>query len=378
MKILFCTNAFENVTNGPAKFANLILEINQLYPEHEVRILTEDISEERLQNTKNTYGIQVIFPRFLTLLSQFFRMVQYHNRAMEIRKEYPFDVLIYNHAMIAIWSAYKSPVLVAGMVNDYVNIEGSYRISFPLREWIKRVIFKAFERWAVRVSPLIITNSDYLTEAVINEYKLKPQKVKKLYKSVEVKHIKFQPIIDFHKQIKVLFVKADFITGGLKNLVNALELLPQYKFELGIIGPEERFHQTIRNYLSITSNVDLNIIGKQPQKELFKLFREFDLFCVPSKQEALGVANMEAATHGLPIVYTNIGGIPEVMENGKGGWAAEAQDPNSLAQAIDSCIQKNVERLAKQEFINTSIRSKFNKENMFVSFLEILEEGKLQ
>ena len=45
MKILFLTNSFRTTVNGPAKFANYLLEINQPCSAHEVRILTEDIED---------------------------------------------------------------------------------------------------------------------------------------------------------------------------------------------------------------------------------------------------------------------------------------------------------------------------------------------
>lgn len=77
MKILVCTNSFEHVVNGPAKFANLILDINQLYPQHQVHILTEDIITER----PHVHKVALRFPRLLKPLGQFLRMFIYHRYA---------------------------------------------------------------------------------------------------------------------------------------------------------------------------------------------------------------------------------------------------------------------------------------------------------
>ena len=72
MKILFCTNKFEEVSNGPAKFANLILEINDLYQDHEIRILTEDITALH----PFVYRLDLKYPKALHLFSHYFRIQQ--------------------------------------------------------------------------------------------------------------------------------------------------------------------------------------------------------------------------------------------------------------------------------------------------------------
>ena len=82
MKILFCTNKFEEVSNGPAKFANLVLGINELYPEHEMRILTEDVTSSR----PDVYKLDLKYPKALSFFSQYFRILQYHSAANSLKK----------------------------------------------------------------------------------------------------------------------------------------------------------------------------------------------------------------------------------------------------------------------------------------------------
>ncbi len=62
--------------------------------------------------------------------------------------------------------------------------------------------------------------------------------------------------------------------------------------------------------------------------------RAADIFLFPSRSEALGYAALEAAQAGLPIVASNVGGIPEIVRDGECGTLVPPEDPAALAGAI--------------------------------------------
>jgi colanic acid/amylovoran biosynthesis glycosyltransferase len=379
MKILLSTNSFENIVNGPAKFANLLLEINDLYPAHEVRVLTEDISFSRLGNLQPyVYQLKLEYPNSLKLFSQFFRMFAYHRQAIVIREEFPFDILLYNHAMLSLKSASTNTkgFKVVGMLNDDNNLTKTWKVQGSLYSWLKHFMFKFFEREAVKRLYIVITNSNFLTKSLQLTYHPKIEKLQRLYKSVSVQNIEYRPERKNNNNIiRILFVKADFKRGGIEELIQATKLLSSFNFHLTIIGPEEKFKITIENWAASINNLQINFKGPQSQKTVFENFYTHDIFCVPSRKEALGVANMEAAIHGIPIVYTNVGGIPEVMNYGENGWEAEANNSTSLAKAINNCITEEQERKIKQTAANRFIRNQFNEKVMFKNFLSILESS---
>lgn len=365
MKILFCTNKFDEVTNGPAKFANLILEINKIYPKHELRILTEDAQVPN----PYIYKLQLKYPAILSLLSQFIRMWAYHRKAREIwHEDFRFDVIVYNNAFIGLISAMFFPYCI-GMINDDNNAcRNWYSFQFNY-VYIKQFIFKQFERLAIRFHYRIITNSDYLTNYLEQVYPGIKGKVFKLYKAIEtpsyIRPIDFSNIIPH-----ILFVKADYRRGGLFDLIAALEFLDQ-PFKLIIIGPEDKEKTAILNRITSTK-LSINFLGPQTQDIVFNQYLKADVFCVPSHREALGVANLEAMARGVPVVATSVGGIPEILDKGKNGWLVQARNTVQLAETIKACLgQKEKRKLKIMNGLEYSQQFLSNK--MFEQFIQILD-----
>ena len=94
---------------------------------------------------------------------------------------------------------------------------------------------------------------------------------------------------------------------------------------------------------------------------------------MPSHKEALGVANMEALASGLPVISTNVGGIPEVLDQGKCGWLVEPGDSKELAKAITECIKNNELRIQKSTHGYQYVQQ-FNSDNLITSFLDIVND----
>jgi glycosyltransferase involved in cell wall biosynthesis len=76
-------------------------------------------------------------------------------------------------------------------------------------------------------------------------------------------------------------------------------------------------------------------------------FGGLDLFIMPSRSEAWGLASLEAMAHGVPVIASDVGGLPEIVEPGNGGWLVPVGDPAALARAI-SAAAAEPERLREQ------------------------------
>jgi len=71
----------------------------------------------------------------------------------------------------------------------------------------------------------------------------------------------------------------------------------------------------------------------------FDELKRSDIFVSASESESFGLVFAEAMSFGLPIVACRVGGIPEVIEDGKTGLLVEANDPDSLARALLTLLE---------------------------------------
>jgi len=332
MKVLFCTNVFQKVSNGPAKFAHLLLfEAGNCG--FELHILTEDVYSE----ISTVHKLNLKVPKKLQLLSQIIRMWKYHKAAMALHKQYQFDVIVYNNAFVGLISSMLFKPTV-GMINDDNNAVKSFRSI-----WLKYAIFHQLEYLTCRRMKRIIVNSFYLENILSGQYRKEKNKFSVLYKGIENELVEMnrQAIIKQKEPGSILFVKTDFKTGGLPTLIEALKLIDT-PLKLYIVGPNKTFHPMLSGELKDTK-IDFKIYDYLPQTEVYGLMKNCEIFCVPSYFEAFGVANLEALAFGCKIVSTNVGGIPEAINGNRFAWLVDPGNAFQLKEALAGAFTTSIE-----------------------------------
>jgi glycosyltransferase involved in cell wall biosynthesis len=68
------------------------------------------------------------------------------------------------------------------------------------------------------------------------------------------------------------------------------------------------------------------------QSDLVALLSIADLFLLPSAQESFGLAALEAMACEVPVVASNVGGLPEIIEDGVTGFVCAPEDVDRMAQ----------------------------------------------
>jgi glycosyltransferase involved in cell wall biosynthesis len=80
--------------------------------------------------------------------------------------------------------------------------------------------------------------------------------------------------------------------------------------------------------------------------EVAKLYQALDLHLQISGEEGFGRGIIEAGSAGIPSIGTKVGGIPEIIRDGKTGWLIPVDDPAALAEIIEK-LYKDRETLKK-------------------------------
>ncbi|HEX5727344.1 MAG TPA: glycosyltransferase family 1 protein [Longimicrobiaceae bacterium] len=84
---------------------------------------------------------------------------------------------------------------------------------------------------------------------------------------------------------------------------------------------------------------DAYFAGHQAGEALARWYASGDLFVFPSTTETFGNVILEAHASGLPAVVVDRGGPPDLVEPGRTGWIARANDPADLADRVESLLR---------------------------------------
>ena len=84
-------------------------------------------------------------------------------------------------------------------------------------------------------------------------------------------------------------------------------------------------------------------VGPVSEERLAELYSEADLFVLPSRFEGYGMAYTEAVAHGVPVVGTNAGAIPDTVPSGA-GILVPPDDVEALAATLRQLIDNEPER----------------------------------
>ncbi|MFH1142145.1 MAG: glycosyltransferase family 4 protein [Candidatus Uhrbacteria bacterium] len=133
----------------------------------------------------------------------------------------------------------------------------------------------------------------------------------------------------------VLFAGRLVPEKGAEVLIRAMEQLPNIKCKIVGSGPDlPRLREWARNLKNI------EFMGWQTNEQLWNLYRGAQAVVVPSLwYEVFGLVALEAMACGTPVIASDIGGLPEVVQDGVTGRLFPPGDVSALCQQISDLIE---------------------------------------
>ena len=152
-----------------------------------------------------------------------------------------------------------------------------------------------------------------------------------------------------NSKFKILFVGRHIERKGIRYLIEAAKYLPRDQFEIRIVGVGDLTEQLKKQATAIAASNAAEIIftGKLSPEALANEYKTANVFTLPAivdskgDTEGLGVVLIEAMELGLPVVASNVGGIPDVVVDGETGILVPEKDPKALAEAYKRLASDN-------------------------------------
>jgi len=232
------------------------------------------------------------------------------------------------------------------------------------------------------ISKKIFAVSDAVRKDLIDTYRISPKKIQILYNGISLS--KYVSRISEHalhdslgvsSQAKIVLTIAHARPEkGLEYLIRAvpavLEAHPLTQFVFCGGGPLEKDLTILAEETGIGGNV--HFLGVR--NDVAGLLRDSDICVLPSLSEASPYAILEAMAMSRAVVASDVGGIPELLIDGKTGFLARPADPGSLAAAINSLLDDsaNIERFGVEG--RKRVEEEFELNSRVLTEIEIYED----
>lgn len=116
----------------------------------------------------------------------------------------------------------------------------------------------------------------------------------------------------------------------------------------------------IRRVLASKSATHITIESLS-MEEMSLAIQAADLCIIPSLMEATSLSALEAMSAGLPIIGTNVGGLPEIIKDGVNGHLVQPRDPDAIASSVAAlCSSTPEERSALGQISSTKVSSMYS------------------
>lgn len=333
----------ENLTYELKKLGNNVVVIS-LYDYHSA-------ITERLENN----GIEILYlnKKPGLDLSVIFKLIKI------FRAEKP-DV-IHTHRYVM---QYAIPAAIISKVKHRVHTV--HNVAKKENTRVARLINKFFYKYA-HVIPVAL--SEKIKNTIIDEYNINQEKIPVIFNGIDLSKCIEKNNYEANEKFTILHIGRFSEQKNHQGLIEAFYLFTRNhpnsilvligdgnkKEEIKKIVQKKGIAQKVR-FMGVKSNV-------------YSYLNEADVFVLPSIYEGVPMTLIEAMATGLPIVATTVGGVPDMLENGKEAFLVSL-DINQIARAIEafyqSCeMRKTIGKNAKKRSIT------FSAEHMAEQYLEV-------
>jgi len=228
---------------------------------------------------------------------------------------------------------------LAGFHPYILSVWGSDLTRFPTRSPAHRGLI----RYVLSRADYVTATSHYLADKVRQYSDKEPLRIPfgvddRFFRVARVKR---------GTEFNIGIIKSVEKIYGFETLVKAFKLIADdhSNVRLHIVGSGSYISALQAKCEAMGISEHVNFPGYIDYDKIIDIYEKLDLFVLPSYHEAFGVAAAEASAAGLPVVASNVEGLPEVIEDGKTGILIKPGDVKALKKAIEFYMENPDERI---------------------------------
>lgn len=255
--------------------------------------------------------------KILRLLDMLFRIIKHHKQV-----DY---VLIDTYSTQNFYYAYLSGKLCRFLRLRYIPILHGGNLKHRL-ERSPKLSRKLFESAHMNVAPSRFTESVFRPQGYYN--------LVCIPNTIEIKHYPFRK--KTFEEVKLLWVRSFSKIYNPKLAISILKALQDegIKSSLCMVGPDGDGSLKEAKDLTKQLNVDVIFTGKLSKQEWVDLSHNYNIFINTTNFDNMPVSVIEAMALGFPIISTNIGGLPFLIDDNYDGILVNPDDVSEFVAAI--------------------------------------------
>lgn len=330
MKIAIIVNSFPPNNIGGTQCATYYMAKYLAQRGHEVHVITSVEGNLVERTTENGFDIHRLPWRRARFANKIVFGAEIVKEIIQIRPDviHVQDLIMAAPALL-IKRIYKIPYAVWGQGNDVYQPDWFSKLTRNIMMQHANAVLALTDDMK-RIMQDICMREIYVVPNGIDLKRFKPSLVRKKERKTK----------------KIIFVGRLHPEKGIKYLIEAMPIVLQEmeNTELLIVGDgieRSRLEEIIETQ---GINDQIMFTGALQQKKIPEIMYDADVFVIPSLSESFGIVIIEAMAAGLPIIATNVGGIPFIIDEGFNGYLINPKRSDEIANKILFLLQNDKER----------------------------------
>lgn len=232
---------------------------------------------------------------------------------------------------------------------------------------------RLLNKWFFKVNRVIpVALSLKIQESIIEEYKLNKERIPVVFNGIDLSKCQPKTNYSFQGNFKILHIGRFMEQKNHRSLIKAFSVFhKKYPHSvLQLIGDGEKKSE-IEELVATEGLIDsVQFLGLQ--SNVYDHLQNADVFTLPSLYEGVPMTLIEAMGTGLPIVATNVGGIPDMLKNGESAILTDL-NVETIAKAFLALVEDEQKRRKLGEQAKIEV-VKFSAETMANSYCEVYQK----
>lgn len=260
--------------------------------------------------------------------------------------------LIHTHDIVstrALWRVKPKNVPLIATIHGCLATEHLISGEITSKKGTRWEYVSSEEYYGATSSDITIVPTEWLKNIMVNDFNIPANHIKVIPYGMDIDKFitenNYSPTLQGPHGKKLIICPARLVpVKGHEVLINALAQLKQKRtdWHCWLVGDGELRQQLEQQVQQMQLASDITFLGNRG--DIPTLLKQADIFVLPSLQDNQPFSVMEAQVTGKPVIVSNAGGIPEMVEHGKTGLIVPSGDSETLSNSIENLLSDDVLR----------------------------------